>query len=246
MAEHNVSNREDVVASKKIDGREEQNDSLMAGMGTNRIEAFSDGVFAIALTLLILDVKVPSASEIANEAMLQSFLLKQGPTYLSFALSVVVIGIFWVAHHGLFHYIRRANRALFWLNILFLLCVTFIPFPAALLGQFSGYRTSVVIYGASLAVTGVMLDVMRWYATSHHRLVDKDLDLQLIRAARRRNLTGPVIYVLGIIISFIPLTIAGIGGVQVCLALYVLVPIVYILPGRIDSYWSGKHPRKAV
>src|SRR5947209_6889006 len=85
-------------------------------VGPDRIKAFSDGVFAIALTLLILQVKVPSPSQITREADLQSFLLQQWPAYLSYALSVDIIGLYWVAHHGLFHYIRRANRMLLWLN----------------------------------------------------------------------------------------------------------------------------------
>lgn len=234
MQERTTSNSE--VGSEQSEGS-----SLLAGMRTSRIEAFSDGVFAIALTLLVLDVKVPTPAEIMNEPALQAALSKQWPTYLSYALSVVVIGIFWVAHHGLFYYIKRADRTLFWLNILFLLFVTFIPFPAALLGSFSNYRTSVVIYGATLAITGVVLDVMRAYATNYHRLVDKNLNLQLVRTAKRRNLTGPVIYAIGILITFIPFNVFFISGVQVCLALYVLVPLLYILPGRIDAYWAGRH-----
>ncbi len=170
----------------------ERSNARLVSVGPDRIKAFSDGVFAIALTLLILQVKVPSPSQITGEADLQSFLLQQWPAYLSYALSVVIIGLYWVAHHGLFHYIRRANRMLLWLNILFLLCVTFIPFPAALMSEFGNYRTSVVIYGASLAVTGLVFDLMRWYATHQHRLVDKDLHTQVIRTARRRNLIDPI------------------------------------------------------
>ncbi len=211
-----------------------------AGLSTNRIEAFSDGVFAIALTLLILNVKVPEPESINSEAALQHVLLAQWPAYLSFALSVVIIGIYWVAHHGIFHYVRRADRPLFWLNIFFLLCVTFIPFPTALLGEFSQYQTSVVIYGASLAVTGVALDLIRWYATSRNRLVDADFDVHLNRAGRRRNLTGPFIYAIAILISFLPIHIYSFSSLQICLALYVLVPILYILPGRVDDFWSGR------
>jgi uncharacterized membrane protein len=224
----------------------EQSGSHLVSVGPDRAKAFSDGVFAIALTLLILQIKVPSPSQIADEGALRGFLLQQWPTYFSYVLSVIIIGHYWVAHHGLFHYIRRSNRMLLWLNILFLLCVTFIPFPAALLSQFSNYRTAVVIYGASLAVAGLVFDLMRAYATYRHRLVDKDLHPQVIRTARRRNLTGPVIYLLGIVVCFIPFNIAGIGSIQVCLALYVLVPVIYFLPGATDSYWAGKLPtRKA-
>lgn len=212
------------------------------GLSTRRVEAFSDGVFAIALTLLVLTVKVPPVANISEEK-LQQFLLEQWPTYLSYALSVVVIGIFWVAHHGVFNYIKRADRGLFWLNILFLLCVTFIPFPTALIGEFSHYRTSVVIYGASLAVTGGVLDIIRWYATSGGRLVDKDLDARLNRAGMWRNLTGPAIYLFAIAISFMPFPLFGLSGVQVCLLLYLVVPVFYILPGRIDYYWARSELR---
>ena len=222
----------------------EQSTIHLVSVGPDRIKAFSDGVFAIALTLLILQVKVPSPSQIASETDLRSFLLQQWPAYLSYALSVIIIGHYWVAHHGLFHYIRRANRMLLWLNILFLLCVTFIPFPAALMSQFSTYRTSVVIYGATLAVAGLLFDLMRWYATHRHRLVDKDLHPQVIRTARRRNLTGPLIYIVGIIVSFIPFNIGGISSIQLCLVLYVLVPVIYFLPGATDSYWAGKLPTR--
>ena len=224
--------------------QEQKQNQPTAGLSTNRIEAFSDGVFAIALTLLVLEIKLPEISAIHTDQQLQDFLFSQGPTYLSYVLSVLVIGIFWVAHHGLFHYIRRADRNLFWLNILFLLTVTFIPFPTALLGTFSNYHTAVVIYGASLALTGILLDIMRWYATSKHRLVDPHLDAHLIRTAMRRNLTGPVIYLLAIAISFLPWHLMGINSVQVCIALYILVPLLYILPGRIDAYWAERKPGK--
>ena len=214
---------------------------LPGGLPTQRIEAFSDGVFAIALTLLILEVKIPPLTSIANDVALQTYLIKQWPTYLSYVLSVIVIGIFWVAHHGLFHYIKRTDRNLLWLNILYLLCVTFIPFPAALLGEFSGYQTSVVLYAATLAITGILLDVMLWYVTNGHRLVEPDIDPALIRVAMIRNLIGPVIYSLAIVISFLPLHLFGLNSLQLCFALYALVPVLYILPGRIDAYWKREH-----
>jgi len=211
------------------------------GLPTQRIEAFSDGVFAIALTLLILEVKIPPLGAITNDAILRTYLIEQWPTYLSYVLSVIVIGIFWVAHHGLFHYIKRADRNLLWLNILYLLCVTFIPFPAALLGEYSGYQTSVVLYAATLAMTGILLNVMLWYATNGRRLVELDMDPSLIRVAMIRNSIGPIIYSFAIVISFLPLHLFGLNSIQFCFALYALVPVLYIVPGRIDVYWKREH-----
>lgn len=215
------------------------------GLSTTRIEAFSDGVFAIAITLLVLNIHLPltATGHALAEARLLDALAAQWLTYLSYALSVVVVGVYWVAHHGLFSYIKRADRALFWLNILFLACVAFIPFPTALLGQYGAYRSAVVIYGASLVVTGVLLDNMRWYATHGRRLVAPDLEERLVRSARCRNLMGPAIYLVAIVAALLPIRIGPIGGAQIALALYVAVPLVYILPGRIDTYWASGHGR---
>lgn len=160
----------------------------VGGLSTTRIEAFSDGVFAIAITLLVFNLHIPP---VHDQAQLDSALAKEWLSYLSYLLSVVVIGVYWVAHHGLFSYIRRADRPLFWLNILFIACVAFLPFPTALLGQYGHARTAVVIYGLSLVVTGLVLDIVRAYATHGRRLVDPHLPEGVVRSGRRRNLRAP-------------------------------------------------------
>ncbi len=104
----------------------------VAGLTTGRITAFSDGVFSIAITLLVLNLCVPT---VPGELLDQ--LGKQWPSLLSYILSFVIVGIYWVAHHNMFHYIKRSDRPFLWINILLLMCVAFIPFPAGLLGQFS-------------------------------------------------------------------------------------------------------------
>jgi len=216
------------VASKKQSG----------GLSTARIEAFSDGVFAIAITLLVFNLHVPTVSD---QAALQHELAKQWLSYLSYLLSVVVIGVYWVAHHGLFTFIQRADRPLFWLNILFIACVAFLPFPTALLGQYGHSRLAVVIYGLSLVVTGLVLDSMRAYATRGRRLVHHDLPDEVVRSGRRRNLRGPAIYALAIGIALLPFSVGPVDGPACALALYIVVPLTYILPGRIDRYWASRH-----
>src|SRR6266496_5950399 len=101
---------------------------------TSRIEAFSDGVFAIAITLLILDVHVPPASQ----ANLGRALARQWPTYAAYLISFAFIGIMWVNHHRLFNHIRRSDNGLMFQNLLLLLGVTFVPFPTALLAAHFG------------------------------------------------------------------------------------------------------------
>ena len=114
-------------------------DSHPVGLSTSRIEAFSDGVFAIVITLLVIDLKVPQiAGDISVE--LGSRLFDLWPKLLSYLLSFVIVGVYWVAHHHVFHYICRVDRIALWLNLFFLMSVAFVPFPTALLGEYGSYR----------------------------------------------------------------------------------------------------------
>lgn len=201
-------------------------------LSSNRIEAFSDGVFAVAITLLVLNLQVPQIPASLVSSELPGKLLELWPKLLIYALSVVVVGIYWIAHHNTFHYIQRSDRNLLWLNILLLFCVVFIPFPTALLGQYPEQQISVVIYCGTLVITGLVLQLLWWYVTSGYRLVDREIDPQLVQQATRRNLMAPLIYLLAIGISF--------RSVQISLIIVFLVPALYIFPGRIDRHWTQK------
>jgi uncharacterized membrane protein len=198
-------------------------------LGKNRLEAFSDGVFAVAITLLVLNIQSPALlQDVVHTGSLQE-LARFAPKFLAFVLSFVIVGVYWVAHHNTFHYIKHSDRNLLWLNILLLMCIAFIPVPTALLGQYPAYQFPVILYGSTLVVTGIVLQTLWWYATGSYRLVDKDIDPHLVAHATRRNLTAPLLYLLAIGISFITIWIS--------LGIFILVPAIYILPGRIDHYW---------
>ena len=208
---------------------EPSENSQVTGLSTNRLEAFSDGVFAVAITLLVLNLQIP---QLATVSELVSRLSALWPKLLSYALSFVIVGIYWVAHHNTFHYIQRSDRNLLWLNILLLMCIVFLPFPTALLGQYPEQRISVIIYAGTLVLTGLVLQALWWYATSRYRLVDRNIDPRLVQRATRRNLTAPLIYLLAIGISWF--------SVPASLVLFLLVPLYYILPGRIDRHWAQR------
>jgi uncharacterized membrane protein len=201
----------------------------VTGLSTNRLEAFSDGVFAVAITLLVLNLQIPQIAAVSE------LVPKPGelwPKLLSYALSFVIVGIYWVAHHNTFHYIKRSDRNLLWLNILLLMCIVFIPFPTALLGQYPEQRVSVIIYAGTLVITGLVLQSLWWYATSRYRLVDRNIDPRLVQRATRRNLTAPLIYLLAMGIS--------VFSVPASLVLFIPVPLYYIFPGRIDRHWAQR------
>jgi uncharacterized membrane protein len=151
-------------------------------------------------------------------------LLDMLPKLFSYLISFAVVGIHWVGHHNLFHFITRADRVLLWLNNLFLLCVGFIPFPATLLGVYGTRRVAVIVYGASLVCTGLTLACIWLYATHGRRLADRELSPLIVTSGLKRILLGPILYVVSVAACFL--------NVRISLVLYVLVPIIYILPGR--------------
>ena len=197
---------------------------------TGRLEAFSDGVFAIAITILILELGVPNLPKaLPKELIAQELgrkLLELWPGKLvAYMLSFVVIGTYWVSHHMVFHHIQRSNRTLLWLNILFLLCVSFIPFPTALLGHYFEQQIAVIIYAASLGFTSLIGQALWVYASHDRRLVNNDISPALVLEISRKNLTGALIYACAIATSFV--------SVPASIGLLLLAPVLFILPSRV-------------
>lgn len=168
----------------------------------DRIVFFSDAVFAIAITLLVLSIEVPQIPEnlVAEELLDQLFDL--GRNMFSYVLSFLVIFSFWTVHHSMFSSIRGYDRGLLWLNGLFLMAVAFLPFPSALLGEYGDQQLVVAIYGGSMAVTRLLLSAVWWYASIGRRLIASDLDPGLIRAHHVRGVVIPLIFLISIGISF--------------------------------------------
>lgn len=177
--------------------------------GIERINALSDGVFTIAITLLVLNIEVPNdipADRVAQE--LPGRLAELIPDLLSYVVSFLVIGSYWMAHRSIFQDIRAVDRGLMWLNILFLMFVAFLPFPTALLDEYANDQLPVVLYAGSLAVARLPLTAIWWYATHNRRLIHGHLDARTVRWHRMRGLGIPLIFLLSIGVSFISLTAA--------------------------------------
>ena len=200
-------------------------------IGKGRIETLTDGIFAIAMTLLVLDIKVPNILKGVTQTALELRVFDLWPKFLIYVLSFVILAIFWVSHSIQFHYIRRADRTFFWINVLFTMFVAFVPFSTHLLGEHIGQRFAVIFYGCHLMAIWLCLLLHWYYATSGLRLVDKDMDVNIVNAATRRILVAPVIYLLAIAISFLDTGIS--------IALYAVSVILHILPGRLDRYLAS-------
>jgi uncharacterized membrane protein len=161
---------------------------------TTRVEAFSDGVFAIAITLLILEIKVP----LPGSGELRRELLRQWPSYVSFAISFGFIGIMWMNHHRLFNHIERCDDLLLVFNLLLLLGVTVVPFPTAVLAMHMGrpdQRTAVILFNATYVFIAVFFNVLWRYAASSKRgLLAPDVDTASVASITRQYAFGPILY----------------------------------------------------
>jgi uncharacterized membrane protein len=172
------------------------------GRDRDRIVNLSDGIFAIAITLLVLDIKVPNIPEDLVTSELPATMISLWPNYLGYFLSFVSIAVFWTIHHSIFRPIRAYDRNLLYLNFLFLMLVAFVPFPTALLGEYGNHQLPVAIYAATLAVGRLLLTAIHWYSTRNERLLDEPQDPATMRFFLIRGLTIPAIFLLSIAISY--------------------------------------------
>jgi uncharacterized membrane protein len=184
--------------------------------GLERIGAFSDGVFAIAITLLVLDLKVPT--ELTGPdlgAALAAALGQAMPRFFTFALSFVVIGQFWYAHQRIFSYIRRYDARLVYLNLAYLFFVTLVPFPTSLVAEYGDQGLAVAIYAANMTLAGLCSSLLWWHSAWRRRLVDADLDGQLVALYIWRGLVMPVVFGLSIPLAFLQPTLAMVSWLAI-------------------------------
>lgn len=170
---------------------------------TARVEAFSDGVYAIAITLLILEIKIPQPGPVP----LSIQLLRQWPSYVSFVISFAFIGIMWINHHRMFTHIKRCDNGLLILNLLLLLGVCAVPFPtsvlAAHLGQ-PGQRTATLLYNGTYVFVAVIFNLLWRYASSPRRhLLAHDVNADMVARISRQYAFGPLPYLICFALAFI-------------------------------------------
>jgi uncharacterized membrane protein len=190
----------------------------------DRLIFFSDAVFAIAITLLVLNITVPVIRPGAEGAEFSPALLATAPRIFSYALSFLVIGAYWMAHQRTFQYVIRYDRTLGWFNLCFLLFVAFIPFPTAVVGAYGTQLGATILYAATLAITGLLLTLVWIYISHDHRLLVKTVTTQAIRASTSRYLTAPCIFLASIGVAFVSIPIAQL--------MWPLAFIIALLTGR--------------
>jgi uncharacterized membrane protein len=193
-------------------------------LGLERMIFFTDAVFAIAITLLALDIQLPKTTGELSNSQLFTSLLAIWPKYLSYILSFLVIGFFWMAHHRKFRLIVRYDKTLLYLNHILLMVVAFVPFATSVISEY-GNQTATILYGLTIAGMGLALAGIWYYASKNHRLIDPKVQQQQIRLELVRVLTISVIFLLSIGITWIDDDLAKFS---------------WILVGFAQTYFEGK------
>ena len=177
-------------------------------LSVGRLVTFSDAVFAIAITLLALQLRVPSIKDPKSASQLSHALSDNHSEFFTYGLTFAIIGLYWLAHHRSFQYIVKSDRRLAELNLLFLLTISFLPFPADLLGHYSDNRTAVIFYAASLAATSLM-SLALWLYAVHAHLTTADLDRRESRYLGLRAAVPAAVFLASIPLAFVSLSTAS-------------------------------------
>lgn len=206
----------------------------LAPVETGRLEAFADGVFAIAATLLIIDVSVKAPGGRLGAAVTHAW-----PEYAAYAVSFVTIGIMWVNHHDCLCQIGRLDRTFMVLNLGLLMCIAFVPFPTSLVAEHirdGGLKTAALTYGVTLTVTAVFFGAFWFYAARGMRLIAEDADLRVISGISRSYRIGAPIYGAATLVALL--------SPDVAIALFAAIAGFYVLESSVFARPDEARPSR--
>jgi uncharacterized membrane protein len=204
----------------------------IAGQSAERLAALSDGIFAVAMTLLVLELHTPAAKAIHSERSLWHALTGLAPHLLVYMMTFMTLGIFWVGQQTQLNYLERSDRSLSWIHLVFLFAVTLTPFSTALLAEFIRYRLALVAYWSNILLLGAAL-YFSWVCATGSKLVRTDMPPEVPVAIKRRIVIAQSLYAFGALLCIVS-TYLSIGFI-------VLVQLNYAIAPRIP--WRKKHLR---
>jgi uncharacterized membrane protein len=187
-------------------------------ISTTRLVSFSDGVFAIAVTLLVFNLKVPQISAGDVHQLLSEQVKAMMPHFTTYVVSFLLVAIYWTFHHRMLNLVTHTDNPFLWMNICYLLVIAFIPFPSALFGAYPNETFSFVFYICSMILVGCLSMLMLGYASHNYRLINKDLPISIVKYLFFRQFTTIIVFFLAI-----PLALYQLRWAQYCLL--ILFPI---------------------
>ena len=204
-------------------------DRKMPWLTAERLGAFTDGVVAIIITVLVLEIEVPTDHDFASEGM-WAFLLKIEREVQIYLISFLLIGTYWLLHHVLFHYVARVNRTFIAWNGLFLFLLSLSPFTTELAGEYRDVPIMQSIFGVNYLLSGVVFYVMWWYCSRNPYLLRRAFDSRVRRSMEIRLLVAPALSLLGILVSMVSLRYGSL--------VFVCIPLFYLRHWIVDTSWN--------
>lgn len=196
----------------------------IAGQSLERLAALSDGVFAIAMTLLVLELHVPDTGNIHTEADLWNAIVTLSPHFLTYFMSFLTLGIFWIGQQTQLNHVARSNRNFAWIHLGFLLAVGIMPFSTALLAEFITFRLALVIYWFNIFLLGALL-FAAWRYAIHAQLLKAEATDEVKSATERRILIAQALYAFGALLC--------IFNTYLSIGVIVLIQLNYVIAPRI-------------
>jgi uncharacterized membrane protein len=200
----------------------------IANRSLERIGALSDGLFAIAMTLIVLEIHVPAPTGIATESDLWANLIQLGPRFATYLLSFMTLGIFWNGQQTQLSYVARGNRDLAWLSLLFLAVIALFPFTTSLLSEFIGFRLALGLYWLNIFAGGMALFAI-WTYVERAGLLREDIGPDVGRAIRRRIVIAQSLYLFGFLIGVVLGTTPAIVFIVLVQLNFAIAPRIWIL-----------------
>jgi len=197
-------------------------DADVPGMTTHRIEALTDGIFAVAMTLLVLNLKLPQGGMEEVEADLIDLITGQSHVFSNYAMSFLLAAVFWIIHHQQSSVINRTDRNHIWLNILMLMFVSLIPFSTSLINDYHDDWMASIFFGMNMFILGSLFYINWDYATRNYRLVAPNLDPRRIAVGKKRSAVTPIVSLFAMALALVNAPISSLA--------YLLIPVILFHP----------------
>ena len=202
-------------------------------LSKHRLETLTDGIFAVAMTLLVIDLKIPETAQITTQEQLIAAVLHLLPKFIAWLISFFVLAIFWAGHHRLFHYVRVIDTKLTWLTIGYLACASLIPFSSALSGEYSGTLFSQIFYSANMALLGMMALLKSRHVHLHPALCSTPMPIGVFKGAQVRMIGLIAIAIVAVLIAWALPDMGSIGNVA-----FMLMVVFGKISRRVEARYA--------
>lgn len=194
-------------------------------LATTRLEALTDGIFAFAMTLLVLSITLPDDPDDLRyipDAELKELLSQEWLRFMNYGIAFLLLASFWMSHSRSFHMLKATEHRHTWINMIFLMFVALVPFTTALVGDYSGDSIAWTMFGANMFILGTFLYLNGWYAARNPHILREGVGMEHVLAGKRRALVVPIVSLISICIGFVNPDFAG--------SVYLLMPLIMALP----------------